>query len=346
MRRLASLSAFLCLVVPQTVFAQEGLTRLLEAELSRFPAKVGIYVKHLESGEEAGVLADEEFDSHSVIKLPVLLLAFQMAEAGELDLDDRYEITRADLEPGSGIFQHHDLGATPTLRDLLTEMIITSDNTATGIMVRMVGGVDRLNTWIRRNGFMGVTVGPVDEGWRPTLELIHPQFGTITVEEAHGLMYGAWDQHQFALYESLFVGEKADWLERVTDVALDSAFAAYDRRPDLWYGVMTPRGAAGMVEAIASTGIVSRESSDRIQVIMRQQLAGARGIPHFLDLSVAHKTGGGPSGGANDVGIVYARSGMIVISFFSTGIEEPYGEFEDRIGRIAKLIVNYFDGLG
>ena len=36
-----------------------ALTKLLDAELSRFPAKTGVYVKHLTTGEEAGVRADE-----------------------------------------------------------------------------------------------------------------------------------------------------------------------------------------------------------------------------------------------------------------------------------------------
>ena len=76
---------------------------------------------------------------------------------------------------------------------------------------------------------------------------------------------------------------------------------------------------------------------------MRRQQAGARRLPHFLDVPVAHKTG--DSGViANDVGIVYARSGPIVIAFFTNGITGPYAETEDRIGRVARLIVDYFDG--
>lgn len=40
--------------------ANSGLTRLLEAELSRLPTKSGIYVKHLGTGEEASVRGAEE----------------------------------------------------------------------------------------------------------------------------------------------------------------------------------------------------------------------------------------------------------------------------------------------
>ena len=53
---------------------------LLEAELSRFPARAGVYVKHLKTGEEAGVRADEAFNSMSVIKIPIMVRAFQLAE--------------------------------------------------------------------------------------------------------------------------------------------------------------------------------------------------------------------------------------------------------------------------
>jgi hypothetical protein len=49
---------------------------------------------------------------------------------------------------------------------------------------------------------------------------------------------------------------------------------------------------------------------------------------------------------ANDVGMVYARSGTIVISFFTLGINRrPYAETEDRIGHVARLILEYFDGI-
>ena len=77
-------------------------------------------------------------------------------------------------------------------------------------------------------------------------------------------------------------------------------------------------------------------------ILLRQQL-GARRIPHYLDMAVAHKTGDVVPGVANDVGLVYARSGPIVISFFTMGITGPYADTEDQIGKISRDIVDYFD---
>jgi len=342
----ASLLPSLPIASPAQDSSRSALAQFLEAELARFRAKAGIYVKHLATKEEASISADDEFDSESVIKIPIMILAFQMAEAGKLDLDERYEITRADLEPGSGVFQHHDLGATPTLRDLITEMIMTSDNTATRILVKKVGGVSRINEWLRRNGYTQSRAGPIEEGWRPILKLIDPLFATITVEEAHGLLYAAWGSHQFELYEPLFVGEKRKWLDRVSEEEVGAAFKVYADRPDLWYGTMTPRETGRMLEAIAHNTIASKESCDRMQAIMRLQKSGACRIPHYLDVPVAHKTGDLPPTVANDVGIVYGGSGRIIISIFTMEIEEPYGELEDRIGHLSRMIVDYFDGAG
>ena len=85
----------------------------------------------------------EIFNSASVIKIPVLVLAFQMADRGELKLDERITIRKEDIRGGSGIFRYHDEGLQPTFRDVLLQMVITSDNTATDLSIAKVGGVAR-----------------------------------------------------------------------------------------------------------------------------------------------------------------------------------------------------------
>lgn len=121
--------------------AGSGLQRLLKAEVSRFPGKAGVWVKHLTLGEEAGVRADEAFNSASVIKIPVLVFAFRMADKAELSLAQRITIGAADVRSGSGIFRYFDAGLQPTLRDVLLQMVATSDNTATDLAIGKVGGI-------------------------------------------------------------------------------------------------------------------------------------------------------------------------------------------------------------
>jgi len=280
--------------------APSGLQRLLDAELARFPGRAGVWVKHLTTGEEAGVRADETFNSASVIKIPVLLLAYELADKGAVSLDERLTIRKEDIRGGSGVFRYHDLGLQPTLRDVLMQMVITSDNTATDLAIAKVGGVARVNAWLTERGY------------------------------ADGLRLTQTTGELFAKYAALPQGAGRN--EKTNA----------DR--EYWLGEMTPRATGRMLEAIQRETLVSAKASQDIIRVMRAQQAGARRLPHFVDVPVAHKTGDFPPVLANDVGIAFARSGPVVISFFANAITGPYGEAEDRIGRVAQLIVQYFDG--
>jgi beta-lactamase class A len=349
MRILACGCALLLGGVTLTGQARNGLTRVLEAELARFPARAGIYVKHLGTGEEAGVNADEAFSSASVIKIPIMIRAFQLADEKSLNLGERVEITRAELRDGSGVLQYHDLGLAPTLRDLITQMVITSDNTATDIMTLKVGGVERLNQWLAAAGYRQTKmIGRGFEYRRKLLALLHPELATITPEETTGLQYAAQGNPLFDLYASLFTGPRTAWVTIVRDPENRRALVTHRNKLTVedrsyWLGDMNPRETARLLEAIEQGTMTSRSAADTMKTIMRRQQAGSRRIPHFLDVPVGHKTGDSNTI-ANDVGMIYARSGTIVVACFVNGITGSYGEAEDRIGRVAQKIVDYFDG--
>jgi len=325
-----------------------ALTQLLESRLALFPARTGLYVKHLGSGEEASVRGDESFSSASVIKLAIMIRAFQLADAKSLDLNERVTIRRADLRDGSGVLQFHDLGLTPTYRDLITEMVITSDNTATDLMVQKIGGVEALNRWLTASGFTHTRmIGRGHDYRRKLLTLINPEFANLTPEETTGLQYASQDSALFGLYSDLFTGPRAKWVEVVRDAANRRTLTGHRNRLTVqdrayWLGDMTPRETGRLLEAIERGTLTSRASAAAMKTIMGRQQAGSRRLPHFLDVPIAHKTG--DSGViANDVGLVSARSGTVVISFFVNGITGSYGEAEDRMGRVAREIVDHFD---
>ncbi len=340
------------LIAPTALAAQSNpapgqLAAAIEAELGQIPANTGLYLKHLKTGEEVAVRADVSFNSQSVIKIPIMVRAFQLAEQGKLSLDERVTIGRAELRDGSGVFQFADLGLNPTLRDLIQQMIITSDNTATDVMATKVGGVPALNAWLAESGYK---MRKINRGWeyrRKLLARLDPRFRDLTAEETTGLQYAAGDNPLFAHYRSLFTGERAKWLDVVRDPenrrrrAADTARLMVEDR-NIWLGDMTARDIGRMLEAIERETIVSPASAAVMRTFMRRQLAGSRRLPHFIDVPVAHKTGDAGNI-ANDVGIIYSRSGPIVVAVMVTGIKGSLGEAEDRIGRLAQLIVNHFD---
>src|SRR5713226_7742426 len=97
----------ICLIaLTLPVFGQKttALDRLIEAELQRFPAKTGLYVKHLTTGEESIHRGNDHFNSASVVKIPLMILAYRMADQKKLNLEERITIKPSDFRGGSGIF--------------------------------------------------------------------------------------------------------------------------------------------------------------------------------------------------------------------------------------------------
>lgn len=106
---------------------------------------VGVAARHLTTGTEVGLNADEVFPTASVIKLPILVELMRQATEGRLSLEERVELREGDKRGGSGILKVFQAGLAPTLRDVATLMIVLSDNTATNTTIDAVGGVDAVN---------------------------------------------------------------------------------------------------------------------------------------------------------------------------------------------------------
>ena len=348
MRALTLAALVLALLVSHLAAQSRGLQALLDAELAAFPGSTGVYVKHLATGEEAAVRADQDFSTASVIKLAFMVRAYQLADRKELELDERITLTRAHLRHGTGVFQYHDAGLQPTLRDAITEMIITSDNTATDIVLMKIGGPAAVTKWLTESGYPRLaSYGRPHDYRRDLLALIDPAFAALTAEETSALMYASDRNPLFDRYADLFTGPRAKWIDVVRDPANRQRLARErDQRTSIdrkfWLGSMTPKDTGRLLESIERGTAASTASCEAMLLALRRQQLGARRLPHFIDLPVGHKTGDGGTI-ANDVGVIYARSGPIVVAFFANSVTGSYAEAEDRIGRLGQKLVDYFD---
>ena len=87
------------------------------------------------------------FPAASTIKVPILTCALQLAESSHLNLEQRVQMNAGDRVTGSGILRDLDGGLTLTIRDLLTLMIVVSDNTATNMVIDLLG-IDHINAYL------------------------------------------------------------------------------------------------------------------------------------------------------------------------------------------------------
>ncbi len=174
----------------------------LDAELARITRSInatwGIYAKSLERGDEIAIDADRQMDTMSVIKIPLMTEVFQQVKDGRIALDTRYTVTKDDVVPGTGVLRSLDPGATVTTRDLITLMMIVSDNTATDILYRMVGGPDAVNKRMQALGLVKTTAAAPARAWfealraAPSSEQFHRDakhpFGLSTPREIGKLL--------------------------------------------------------------------------------------------------------------------------------------------------------------
>ena len=140
---------------------QAGIERITKS----INADWGIYIKCLETGEEVAIDADHQMDTMSVIKIPLMVEAFRQIEAGKFSLDDKITLKESDRRPGTGIIRSLDASAILTIKDLLTLMIIVSDNTATDLMYAKVGGVQAVNQLAQSYGLKNTRAVLTGEAW-------------------------------------------------------------------------------------------------------------------------------------------------------------------------------------
>jgi beta-lactamase class A len=302
--------------------APAGLETTIRARLDSLPAHSTFYAKQLSTGREVAIRADEPMNTASVIKIPVMILAFRDADAGKLSLDERYTIRPEDLRRGTGLLQGFAVGLAPTLHDLVTQMIITSDNTATDIMIAKVG-LARVNHMLDSLGYretrLRTTVG---QAFRGLWELADPKYASMT------------DRDVFERGSPSDSGAA----RRNHDFVLDSA---------KWLGRTTAREISHLLEQLERGELASAKSTADMRRILRQQVYTSR-LPQRVRfrVGIGHKTGDWPPLLGNDVGIMYAPppSGPIVMAVFTNDNRGSFYDLEATEGRIAEDVLNAWGG--
>jgi len=154
---------------PQPQTPIERLRGAIERQTASVNAAWGIYVKSLDTGDEVAINADRQMETMSTIKIPLMVEALEQVKAGKFKLTDKYTFVAADSQPGTGTIQRLDPGAVMTVKDLLTMMIIVSDNTATEVLYRMVGGPAAVNARMDALGLKQTRAMDVPSAWFPVL---------------------------------------------------------------------------------------------------------------------------------------------------------------------------------
>jgi beta-lactamase class A len=141
---------------PRSVFtvdtaALRAAVRLAER---RTGGRVGVHVRHLESGETFSSRAGEPFFMGSVLKLPLAVHVLRQVERGRIRLEHTVRLDAARLVRGDNAFRRRvAAGSRVTVAELLEAAVSDSDNTAANELLHLVGGPAAVTAGLREMGF-------------------------------------------------------------------------------------------------------------------------------------------------------------------------------------------------
>jgi beta-lactamase class A len=103
----------------------------------RAPSALEVF--DLSTGYHTGVNASASMPAASTIKIPVMVEVFRQLQTDKFDLQHRVTLRAVDKDWGSGELCDAPVGSSYPVSELLEKMIDISDNTATNMLIRLVG---------------------------------------------------------------------------------------------------------------------------------------------------------------------------------------------------------------
>ncbi|MFP3951652.1 MAG: serine hydrolase [Candidatus Bathyarchaeia archaeon] len=287
----------------------------LEKASQGFDGILGVSIKNLDTGEEAGLNSGTLFPAASVFKVPVLIELFRQVDAGELDLEESVILRSGDRVPGSGVLKEMSEGLKITVKDLARLMMTVSDNTATDLIIKLVGK-DRVNETISD---LGLEETVVMTGCREIL------FDLVGLDD---------------------LPDEEKTIERFMEAAgvgeMDGTWSLGVEENN----VTTPEEMMMLLKMIVRGEAASREGCDMILDIMSRCQTGRYRLAKYLpsqEISLIHKTGSLP-GIRNDVGVVTVKDygERYIISCFTKEASDVY-EAEEVIALTSEHVYNYLN---
>jgi len=122
----------------------ESVSSEIQSYIFSFPGIVGLYVEDIETGMYMAYNAKRLFPSASVVKIPIMAAVFKYLKERKIPETYKLPLKRHHKASGAGRLKYSRIGSKFTIIELLERMITESDNTATNMLVELLG-FDYLN---------------------------------------------------------------------------------------------------------------------------------------------------------------------------------------------------------
>jgi beta-lactamase class A len=253
----------------------ERIAALAASEAGR----IGIAAQDLQTGQTVSFSGTDAFPMASTVKIAIAGTYLAGVDAGRLSLDQMYGRGRRAVSASR----------------LLEAMLIRSDNGASDILLRAVGGTQAVDTWLQQAGIRGQrmdrTIAKLVQDDRPPMRVVRQRYR---------------DRHK-------------RWHTRTVWVRANPGIrpaAASDARD-----TSTPSAMIALLAKLRQGALLGAESTNYLFSVMARCVTGSHRIKGMLPAGtpVAHKTGT-LAGVSNDVGIVTLPNGHhLAVAIFAHG---------------------------
>jgi beta-lactamase class A len=306
---------------PPAPSEEEILAGRLNALAQGFDGEVGIAVRQVGEGWAVSVNGERPMPQQSVSKLWVSLALLAALDRGELSLDERVTIHKADLSLFHQPIRDYvgDAGYSASLEILMEGALRRSDNAANDALIRRLGGPFAVRVAIVGRNLEGVRFGPGERAmqtaaagldWRPEFS-----FGRAFWEAREALPH---ERRAAALAAYL-----ADPPDAATPLGITLALARLQRGE-----LLSPASTALLLKQMEASGT----GAGRLRA----------GLPPGWRL--AHKTGTGQVMGAlatgyNDVGLIVAPDGRVyAVAVMIASTRRPLPERQALMAAVARAV--------
>lgn len=286
------LAALLCASTGQTAIAQEAfewsgpfLARLAQVD-RQTPGHLGVYVKDMQTGISVSYHGEEPWYLASTVKVPVAIAVMRWIEQNELTLDSPVALLASDYVDGAGPTNSHAPGKALSVRFLLDQMLIHSDNTASDMLIRLVG-IEQVNAVARELAPEGL--GPITslaDVRRLIYGELHPAARQLSGKDFLALRQQPNDAGRLALLPRLIGVER----RALASISLNEAYERYYATP---FNSGTLKAYGDLLSALDAGTALGPASTGYLLSVMRRVETGKQRIKAGLPpgTGFAHKTG-------------------------------------------------------
>ncbi|HEY6048447.1 MAG TPA: serine hydrolase, partial [Sphingomicrobium sp.] len=272
---------------PAPQYIRDQVTQLGQG----FDGLVGIAVRSIDDGWEAGWKDGDLYPQQSVSKLWVSITALDAVDRGKISLDDKVTLTKDDLTLFHQPIAENILSGsyTTTVGDLMLRAITTSDNTANDKLMRVAGGPAAVRAMIARKHLGAIRFYNGERALQSRIA---------------GLMWSP----AYSIGNAFSLARQA-----LPKAAREAAFNRYILDP---YDGAAPGAIVNALAKLKRGELLSPASTSRLLTIMSQTHTGPNRLKGGLQpgWSLSHKTGTGQEldgvqAGYNDIGILTGPDG-------------------------------------